>query len=148
MQSSIARRFGTGSAPGKARQTGHVFAFGGAAYSTGQRQNIFVRVFRCTWISSPTTGSHSAIEALLRDSQRVLDRAADRNVAEAVLERPAALDQPQLALARLELELQIADEHSPRAVEHARPLAEDALDRGDEVGGAVGEALHRNRSGT
>src|SRR5881275_3644146 len=54
---STALRFGTGSAPGCARQTGHVRVFGSAKYSTGQRQNIFVRVFRWTWISSPTTGS-------------------------------------------------------------------------------------------
>jgi hypothetical protein len=29
-----------------------------------QRQNIFVRVFSWTWISSPMTGSHSGTEAL------------------------------------------------------------------------------------
>src|SRR5581483_8583115 len=148
MQSSIARRFGTGSAPGNARQTGHVFVLGGAAYSTGQRQNIFVRVFRCTWISSPITASHSAIEPLLRRAQGVLDRTAHRDVAEPVLERSAALDQPQLAFSRLELQLQVTEQDGGRAVEDARPLAEDTLDGGDEVGGGVREALHRSRSGT
>ena len=54
---SIARRFGTGSVPGCARQTGHVCEFSGAKYSSAQRQNIFVRVFRWTWISRPMTGS-------------------------------------------------------------------------------------------
>jgi hypothetical protein len=50
-------RFGTGNAPGRARHTGHVCEFGGSKYATRQRQNIFVRVFRWTWISSPMTGS-------------------------------------------------------------------------------------------
>src|SRR3954447_24141721 len=98
MQSSTAARFGTGSAPGNARQTGHVFVFGGAAYSTGQRQNIFVRVFRCTWISRPMTGSHSAMEHLARLAQRALDVAAHLDHAEPVLERTVHLDQPELAL--------------------------------------------------
>src|SRR5581483_3098900 len=104
MQSSIAARFGTGSAPGNARQTGQVFEFGTAAYSIGQRQNIFVRVFRWTWISSPITGSHSGTEPLLRLAQRLFDRVPDGDVAEPVLERPAPLDQPELALAGLELQ--------------------------------------------
>ena len=38
------------------------------------------------------------------------------------------LDQPQLALTRLELKLDLADEDGARAVEHAWVLAEDALD--------------------
>src|SRR5262249_27060458 len=104
MQSSTACRFGTGSAPGNARHTGHVFEFGGAASSPRQRQNIFVRVFRCTWISRPITGSPSAtgarssIELLLRATQGVLDRAAHLDHREPVLERAVPLDQPQLAL--------------------------------------------------
>src|SRR4051812_42315823 len=148
MQSSIAARFGTGSAPGSARQTGQVFEFGGAAYSTGQRQNIFVRVFRCTWISSPITGSHSAIERLLRAAQGVLDRVAYLDHREPVLERAVALDQPELALARLELQLEVADQHRARAVEHARRRTEDALDGGYEVGRGVREPPHRSRPGT
>src|SRR5690348_5800241 len=104
--SSIARRFGTGSAPGNARHTGHVCVLGSPPKPLRQRQNIFVSVFSWTWISSPITGSHSATELLLRLANGVLDRAAHRDVAEAVLERTPALDQPELALARLELQLE------------------------------------------
>ena len=57
MHSSIARLFATGSAPGNARHTGHVCVFGPPPNSFTQRQNIFVRVFSCTWISSPITAS-------------------------------------------------------------------------------------------
>ena len=70
------------------------------------------------------------------------------DVAEAVLEHAFALDQPQLALTRLELQFEIAQENRARAVEHARPLAEDALDGRDELGGYVDERLHLSRSGT
>jgi hypothetical protein len=63
---STAVSFGVGSAPGKARQTGQVCVFGSVANVFGQRQNIFVLVLSWTWISRPTTGSHSAIEELLR----------------------------------------------------------------------------------
>src|SRR5262249_47711108 len=42
----------------------------------------------------------------------------------------------------------VAKEDGARAVEHAGSLAEDALDRGDEVGGVVREHLHLSRSGT
>jgi hypothetical protein len=65
-----------------------------------------------------------------------------------VLERPVALDQPELALAGFELQLQPADEDRAGAVEHARTLAEEALDRRHEVRRHVGEHLHRRRSGT
>src|SRR5215208_2530993 len=132
MQSSIACRFGTGSAPGKARQTGHVLLFSRAPYSTGQRQNIFVRVFRCMWISSPITGSQpfSATEHLLRLADGVLDVARDLDHRQPVLQRAVRLDQPQLALPRLELELDVADEDGARPVEHARRDAEHALDGG------------------
>ena len=54
---SIAFAFGTGSAPGNARHTGQVCVFGSAPHSFAQRQNIFVRVLSCTWISRPMTGS-------------------------------------------------------------------------------------------
>ncbi len=57
MAHSTAWRFSTGSAPGCARQTGQVRVFGSAPHSLAQRQNIFVRVFSCTWISRPMTGS-------------------------------------------------------------------------------------------
>ena len=42
---SIAVRFGTGSVPGCARQTGRVRVFGSSPQTFSQRQNIFVRVF-------------------------------------------------------------------------------------------------------
>src|SRR3954452_16717223 len=84
---STALRFATGSAPGCARQTGHVRVFGSAKYSSSQRQNIFVRVFRWTWISSPTTVSHSATKQLLRLRQRLFDVALDLDHADPVVER-------------------------------------------------------------
>jgi hypothetical protein len=40
----MASRFKTGRAPGKPRQTGHTFVFGGAPKLVGHPQNIFVRV--------------------------------------------------------------------------------------------------------
>src|SRR4029450_11883367 len=75
---STAVSFGTGSAPGNARQTGHTRVFGSPPNPASQRQNIFLRVFRggCVWISRPMTGSHSAIQELLRLEQRHLDVAA------------------------------------------------------------------------
>src|SRR4029450_11873554 len=73
---STAVSFGTGSAPGNARQTGHTRVFGSPPNPASQRQNIFGRVFRCVWISRPMTGSHSAIQELLRLEQRHLDVAA------------------------------------------------------------------------
>src|SRR3954471_23798194 len=60
MVSSIALRFGTGNAPGNARQTGQVWLFGPPPKPFVQRQNIFVRVFSWTWTSRPITGSHAA----------------------------------------------------------------------------------------
>src|ERR671926_786647 len=85
---SIARSFGTGSAPGCARQTGHVLVFSAAPYSSGQRQNIFVRVFRCACTSRPMTASHSvaAVKPLLRLAQRALDVVVHLDHAEPVLE--------------------------------------------------------------
>src|SRR3954467_3086526 len=108
---SIAFRFGTGSAPGCARQTGHVRVFSVAPYSSSQRQNIFVRVFRCACTSRPMTASHSPldIESLLRLAHRFLDAVLALDHADAVLEHALRLDQPQLALAGLELELHVAD---------------------------------------
>src|SRR3954447_17430503 len=94
---STALRFATGSAPGCARQTGHVRVFGSAKYSSSQRQNIFVRVFRCTWISRPTTGSHSATEHLPRFAECLFDVALHLDHCETVLEWAAHLDQPKLA---------------------------------------------------
>src|SRR5919202_4726943 len=126
---SIARSFGTGSAPGCARHTGHVRVLGSPPKPASQRQNIFVRVFSWTWISRPMTGSHSGIrEHLLRLQQRHLDIAAHLEHREPLLERRRLhADHPQLALARLELELDVADEDRSRSVEDARLHAEDAL---------------------
>src|SRR5947207_14939618 len=108
----------TGSTPGCPRQSGQVSVFGSAPNRFSQRQNIFVSVFSWTWISRPITGSHSVtVRHLLRRAQRLLDRAADVDVAEAVLEHAFALDQPQLALTRLELQFEIAQENRARAVE-------------------------------
>src|SRR5215471_15733570 len=96
---SMARSFGTGSAPGCARQTGHVCVFGSPPYSSAQRQNIFVFVLRCTCTSRPTTASHSDIEPLLRLAERRVDVALDVDHADPVLERAVHLDEPQLFLA-------------------------------------------------
>ena len=59
--SSIAALFGTGSAPGNARQTGHVWVFGSPPNPFVHRQNIFVRVFSWTWISNPITASQALV---------------------------------------------------------------------------------------
>src|SRR5215471_10744791 len=145
---STAVRFATGSAPGCARHTGHVRVFGSAKYSSSQRQNIFVRVFRWTWISRPTTASHSPLtQQLLRLAQGVLDVSLHLDHAEAVLERAARLDQPQLAFAGLERELHVARQHRARAVEDPH-LAELATAREDELRSRVDDRPHRSRSGT
>src|SRR5919199_2279874 len=109
---STARLFVTGNAPGCARQTGHVCVFSGSPNDVAQRQNIFVRVFRWMWISSPTTASHSAIEELLRSAHRAFDVAVDLDSREPVLERGAVhAHEPQLALAVLERQLHVVDQH-------------------------------------
>ena len=53
----MASSFTTGSTPGCARHTGHVWVFGGSPNDSSHPQNIFVRVDSCTWISTPMTGS-------------------------------------------------------------------------------------------
>src|SRR5947208_1911991 len=149
---STALRFGTGSAPGCARQTGHVRVFGSAKYSTSQRQNIFVRVFRWAWISSPTTVSQlgrSTIEQVLRLAQRTLDVAAHLDHREPVLQHEAAdPDEPELPLPRFERQLDVVHEHGTTPVEDPATDAEHALDRRDELSCGVDEDLHRRRSGT
>src|SRR5438445_2978208 len=61
MASSIARRFGTGSAPGRPRQTGHTSVFGEAPNQRAwQPQNIFDSVLSSTWVSIPMTSSYGA----------------------------------------------------------------------------------------
>ena len=55
----IARRFGTGSAPGSPRQTGHTRVFGGIPNQRAeQEQNIFESVPSSTWVSMPMTISY------------------------------------------------------------------------------------------
>src|SRR5215212_11715597 len=103
------------------------------------------------WISSPITGSHDAVgasatEHLLRLAHGRLDVLRHLDHRQAMLERAVRLDQPQLALPRLELQLHIADEDRTRAVEDARRHAEHTLDGGHELGGAVRERLHRSLS--
>src|SRR5207253_5769827 len=102
-----------------------VRVFSCAPYSSSQRQNIFVLVFRCACTSRPITASHSALtQPLLGLAQGDLDVVAHLDHAEPVLEHTLALDQPELALARLELELHVADEDRARPVEDARRRAE------------------------
>jgi hypothetical protein len=55
--SVTARREGTGSAPGSARQTGQTSVFGCAPKRFAQPQNSFVRVSSCACTSRPITGS-------------------------------------------------------------------------------------------
>ena len=50
---STARRFSTGSAPGRPRQTGQTFVFVGAPNAVEQAQKIFVAVSSWAWISRP-----------------------------------------------------------------------------------------------
>ena len=57
MAYSTARRFVTGSDPGRPRQTGQTSVFGGAPKRLGQPQNIFVSVESSTWVSRPMTTS-------------------------------------------------------------------------------------------
>src|SRR5207237_5047632 len=117
---SIAVAFGTGRAPGCARQTGHVRVFWAAPQPASQPQNIFVRVFSWTWISRPITGSQSDMEPLLRRTQRRLDVACHLDHREPVLQRAVHLDQPELALAGLERELRLAHRSEEPSVGTAR----------------------------
>src|SRR5438094_10539151 len=90
---------------------------------------------------------------LLCLDEGLFDRAVDLDHGEPLLERVRVHpDQPELALARLERELQVADQDGARAVEHAWRLPEHPLGRGDELGRGVDDAPHaatvRRRSGT
>src|SRR5919204_3534165 len=146
---SIASSFGTGSAPGCARQIGHVCVFGAPPKPFSQRQNIFVRVFSCTWISRPMTGSHSGTsKELLRLHQRHLDVAADLEDREPLLERAVHPDHAELFLPRLERQLHVADQDCARTVEQSRTHAEDALHGEHEIRRLIHYLLHRSRSGT
>ena len=57
------------------------------------------------------TGSHSAIEELLRLEQRHLDVAAHLEDGEVLLERAVHADQAELPLARLQREPDVAELH-------------------------------------
>src|SRR5438874_1738317 len=138
---SIARSLGTGSAPGCARQTGHVRVLGSPPKRFSQRQNIFVRVFSWTWISSPMIGSHSGMQELLRLQQRHLDVAANLEHREVFLERAVHADHAELALARLQRQLHVIDLDCARAVEEARTDAEYALHGEHEVRSPVDDRL-------
>src|SRR3954452_24335100 len=103
---------------------GHVRAFSGAPYSSAQRQNIFVRVFRWTWISRPTTGSHSGIcEQLLRLAQRELDVAAHLDHRDPISERSVHAPETDPAFARFERQLPVDDLLGAPSFEHARARA-------------------------
>src|SRR5580765_3621220 len=72
MESSIAFRFGTGSAPGSPRHTGHTSVLGGAPnHRAWQPQNIFDSVLSSTWVSMPMTSSYGgAVTSLTRRLDR------------------------------------------------------------------------------
>ncbi len=55
--SSTARRFITGSEPGRPRQTGQMFVFGSSPKALRHPQNSFVAVDSSQWTSRPTTVS-------------------------------------------------------------------------------------------
>ena len=58
MMPSIAAWFVTGSDPGRPRQTGQTWVFGGAPNVVGQPQNILLFVPSSMWVSMPSTGSY------------------------------------------------------------------------------------------
>src|SRR2546430_10424119 len=108
---STAVSFGTGSAPGNARHTGHVRVFGSPPNPASQPQNILVFVFNCTWISSPMTASHSGMQVLLRPEQRHLDVAAHLEDREVLLQQSVHSDQAELSLPGLERQPNVVDLH-------------------------------------
>src|ERR1700693_6301863 len=57
---STARRFSTGSAPGRPRHTGQTLVFGGSPKCVEQEQKILEAVRSWTCTSSPITGSYLA----------------------------------------------------------------------------------------
>src|SRR5580658_2380550 len=57
---STALRFSTGKAPGRPRQTGQTFVFGGAPKRVEHEQKILDTVRSWTCTSSPITGSYLA----------------------------------------------------------------------------------------
>src|SRR5579864_474526 len=95
------------------------------------------------------TGSQSGIcQPVLRRPHSRLDVAVHLDHRHPVLERGREhAYEPELALTRLERQLDVAHEHRTRAVEHPRARAEDPFDRWDEIGRWILES-HRSRSGT
>src|SRR2546423_13419037 len=80
---------------------------------------------------------------LPRLDERLLDRAANLDHREPLLERERVHpDQPELALAGLERELEIADEDGPRAVEDARLGVEGPACRHDGLRRSVLDSPH------
>ncbi len=54
---STTRLFSTGSTPGKPRQTGQTWVFGGAPTVVAQPQNTLVLVLSSAWTSNPMLAS-------------------------------------------------------------------------------------------
>src|SRR5215207_10300792 len=104
---SMAVLFATGRVPGCARQVGQVRVFSSSPQTFSQLQNIFVRVFSWTWISSPMTASHSGIQKPLGFEQRHLDVPADFEDRQVLLECAVHADQAELALAGLQREADV-----------------------------------------
>src|SRR2546425_5115751 len=66
MASSLA----TGSTPGRPRQTGQTFVFGGAPNSLAQPHHILDFVLSWTCVSNPMTGSYSIRSRIVAKGQR------------------------------------------------------------------------------
>ena len=62
---SMTRRFKTGSAPGNARHTGHVFAFGSSPKRVEHPQKIFDSVLSWAWTSSPMMVSQLLVSGFM-----------------------------------------------------------------------------------
>src|ERR1051326_9328954 len=62
---STARRFKTGSAPGKPRHTGHVFTFGSSPKRVEHPQKIFDSVLSWAWTSSPMMVSQLLVSGFM-----------------------------------------------------------------------------------
>src|SRR5205085_16928 len=99
--------------------------------------------FRWRWIPRPVAGSLLGRGELLGLGQGLLDGAVYLDHRQALRERERVhADHPELALARLERELEVADQDGAGAVEDARLGAEDPARRDDELGSSVLDPLH------
>src|SRR3954454_17106750 len=63
----------TGSAPGRPRQVGQQCVLGSSPKLSSHEQNILVFVASWTWISSPMTGSKSAMRLPELEADRLLE---------------------------------------------------------------------------